>query len=901
MARNNEAFRVAKELDDHGWDGTGYRLPGVAHRQSIVDALDELEQLEKSIDISLGNRDLPIYESKELITDSVISNPVTIIVAETGAGKSTQVPQFLVDAGYRVFITQPRRAAARNVYLRIREEISEVIGEFAGQETISYQTAGELEGPKDARIKVVTDGLQLVRELSSGGMSEIDVLVIDEAHEWNSNIEVLTAWTKKALGQNPNLRVVIMSATMDAHHLAEYYEESGIGKVPVLNIPGRTYEVEKKELPLSTTVAATAEIVAEMTEEIKAREEAGEDPDPNNGILVFMPGKREINEKIQAIRRMLPKDSNVQVKIYPLHAKMSKERQQAAIIPETDCIKIVLATDVAQTSLTISYIKWVVDSGLQRHINSDGEGVHGLELIPISQADCDQRAGRCGRVSDGRYRLTRLDVNTPHIPYESRDQFPTPEIIRTDIARNMLRLKALDLDIAEFDIYHPISSHMIEIAEINLKLLGALDENGDMTQMGAEMNEYPLCTSSARIMVESLRFKESTRACLAAIVAAKEVGGLQYYDEDVGARWKSLTDETSSDMLVQLDLFIAAQNMTDKELIQHDLDVENVKRVHEQFRKVSRLAGARYMKLDSPSERVREDIKDCIAAGYITSIYSHEGNGEYVHAFNGWPTRRRLSNRSQVAGASPLILGDPYRIGGGADRKNPAKDFVENVTPITASRLGQVAATYVELHIQDYFMDPHDGKFKQRNRPKLFGIDLGVTVEQIVEPSARVRQEIINYAIANPGNAQNELRAIKTELEKLAHRSKSHVAVLTHDRIVELIHEAAPANITNPSEIEDNLRKMLTDPNMKLALDDFVSPEVRERIKQNSPDTIEVSGVHIHISYNKGNPVARAYNSTLIHQLSEELYLEDGRQIMFSARGTKKKFTLFELQAKLRN
>lgn len=898
MTRPYPDFNVSTELQSHGLEHSPGQVPGVYVESAVPHFYEDWDMAELA-NFQLGNPDLPTHAFEDQIVSSVAHNPITIIVAETGAGKSTQVPLYLLKAGYRaVYLTQPRRAAARNVFLRIRDEITEARGKFAGEDLVNYQTAGERDGPEDATIRIVTDGLHLVRELHDKGIEEHDVLIIDEAHEWNSNVEVLVAWTKRALIENPRLRVVVMSATMDAEHLAEYYSEVCQTQPSVIEIPGRTFMVEKSEKPESTVVDEVVGIVTSLTEGGK------ELSDGPNGILVFEPGKREIQEAIDEIRQRLPIEAQAKVKMFPLHAKLSALQQQEALTQYPDCIKIVVATEVAQTSLTIPDIRYVVDSGYQRRIEVDDEGTRGLKLNAISRADCAQRAGRTGRVSDGSYVLTKLNADTPHVLLEDRDEYPMPEILRTDIARNTLRLKALGIEIEDFDMYHKASRHILKLANVNLVLLGALDAGGELTPTGYKMDQYPLCTSSARIMVESMRYNESIRAYLAAIVAAKEIGGLQYFAFNVGKQWKELTNEDSSDLLVQLDLFIASQEMSISERKDYDLDINNVERTQELYAKVAALAGTEVGLLKPPTEAEREDILRCLYTGFLPSIYAHQGGGMYAHASNGELTKpRELSNRSLVAGTPDFVVGDPYRVELFSGAEATQRHFIENVSAISAQALGSVAASRVVWKPEGYVM--RDGKFLQQERQMLFGIDLGLVHEVSAAPTPRLRNEIIAHALENPGAEQKKLRLIKKELEGLAHRAKDPVRHLTHDRIIDLVYQSAPDDITSPATIEDNLRVMLSDPESGLTLNDFVSAERREEIIRNSPATIEVEGVTLRVTYRKGTAVTNISDLDVITRLqTNEVCLEDGRPVLFVVSGKdghRKKFTLSELKYRLGN
>jgi ATP-dependent helicase HrpA len=836
----------------------------------------------------LGNDTLPVFAYRKEIVDAVRDNPFTIVVAETGAGKSTQVPQFLLEEGWdKVYLTQPRRAAARNVFERIRSEIGDVRGEYKASDLVSYQTAGEREGSEEARIKVVTDGLHLVRELHDSGVTENEVLIIDEVHEWNANIEVLVAWVKKAIAEKPHLRVVVMSATMEADRLANYFADVCPRMPPIIEVPGRTYKVERSEKPDSTV----AEEILKAAEKIHATQKTG-NAEEQNGILLFASGKREINDDIDEAHRRLPADIAKVATILPLHAKLSPAEQQAALQGYPG-VKIVVSTNLAQTSLTIPDIKYVIDPGTERRVELDQEGVQGLMLNNISQADCDQRAGRAGRVGDGFYILTRQDAKTPYVPYIARDKYPTPEILRTDIVRNTLRVAGVGLDLATLDLYHPVNISSVEKAQATLQTLGALDNDNRITSLGRRMDQFPVCASSGRMMVEADRYAERTRAYLSAIVAAKEVGGLQNFGYNVEKRWKDLTEETSSDLLSQLDMFIAIQDMTPSEMLDYDLDLQNVVRAREQYRKIAKLSGAlREEALLPPTLEEREDLRHCIYAGMITSIYTHSGGGLYEHV--GSPeTPREISNRSLVQGSPQVLVGDPYRVIQSKNGERVVRHILERVTKAGFADLGRAASQHITREPGGHKL--RAGKFMERLDLSLFGVKLGVSEEVVAEPSPALREAVITHTLENAGPQQTKLRSIKKELEGLAHMAKG-VPQLTHDQIIELVRAAAPADVTDPSAIDNNLRAMIDA--QGITLDKFVSPEQRKRIAANAPPELKIGDVTLEIVYRSARPLVRHFDPRDIEKLTDEIFLPDGRPVQFLHKGVPR--NLMTLRKELR-
>jgi ATP-dependent helicase HrpA len=842
----------------------------------IVQATDEFPSAEElQGPEGLGNETLPIFPYKQEITDAVKGNSVTIVVGETGSGKSTQLPQFLLDAGWnRVFLTQPRRSATYNVFDRIRTEIGEKWGKAQAAELVSFQTAGNREGPEGARIKIQTDGLRLASQFGGQATMKGDVLVIDEVHEWNTNVEIMVATVKEAVAKNPDLRVVIMSATMEADRMANYFADACRTVPPIIEVPGRVFPVERIEKPESTVVDEVLLATEAMFDERTGGKLVDGAP---NGILTFVAGKQEIGDAIDEIRRRLPKDLPGPVTILPLHAKLPLAEQQATFRAYPG-VKIIVSTNTAQTSLTIPDIRYVIDSGDERRMELDDEGVQGLVVHPISQADCDQRAGRTGRVCEGTYILTRMNPKRPFSPYMSRDKYPMAEILRTDIVRNTLRVASIGRDMAELDLYHPVDQTIIARAKKTLQTLGALDESGTVTDIGHRMNRFPVNAASARMMVESARYSANTRAYMAAIVAATEVGGLQYFAPNVGRGWKELTNEDTSDLLAQLEIFLAIQGKTTLEMKDYDLDVNNVLRAREQYRKIAKQASALTETLEPPTQAELDDIRQCIYAGSVNAIYKYAGDKKYQHITNGSPTLREISNRSVVSNGGPFVVGDPYRVVVTRGVETVERHILERVTRVSAADIGRAAAGLTTWHFEGFAM--RDGKYVEVQRQRLGKIDLGVTREVIADPSPRLRELIIDHALENPGRNQSELRAIKKRLEELAHLAKDPVPQLSHDSLVALVREATPEDITDPARVDDYLRQLVQA--RGITLDALLPPDVQARIIADAPTEAEANGVTLSIKYRRGTPTVSHYTFQDIALLGdEEIQLADGRQIVF--------------------
>jgi ATP-dependent helicase HrpA len=840
-------------------------------------------------DLTLGNRELPMFEYREAIIDAIENNPVTIIVSETGSGKSTQVPQFLFEAGYTSYLTQPRRLPARKVAERIDEEISRVIPDFP-KDIVGFKTAETDTTTENTRVTVLTDGLRLVQEINGRNETEREVLIIDEVHEWNANIEVLVAWSKQLLKEKPNLRVVLMSATMEAQRIQNYFDDVTPQSPPIIEVPGRTFPVESREAPKSTVVKEACRLAEE-----------------GKNILVFVPGKREIQDVIDEITRHLPAELLQGLDILPLHSKLSPQEQDRATNP-TGRQKIVVSTNVAQTSLTISDIDAVVDSGLERRTEINEQGIEGLMLRPISKADCIQRRGRAGRVKEGEYVLTRLNDDVTYEPFISRDDYPTAEILRSDTSRHVLRTAAVGIDFATLDLVHPLSSNVIDRAKYSLRTLGAFDEDNHITRLGLRMNEFPLRPSLGRMMAEADRFSVERRAYVAAVAATMESGGLRYFGQDVGRRWKKLTEEQSSDQLAELDIFLATQGMAKWKQVGYDLDLKNSERAHELYGKLIKRSGAREGILPPPTDDEREDVLHCLYTSFGEEVYRHVGDGNYQRIIDGGSDERRsISNRSVVRNSPSMVVGNPYRYERVKRTGVEERHILGEVTTVASTAALARAAMHL-CNWRPVELGWRDGQAVQVERQYFADIhDLGYTREVTAEPSEAVRRKVIDHALAHPGGAQRQLREIKKELERLWHfvdhrsveswhpkdlersnEEKRKTFKLTQDDLVEFIEAAAPADILDPSLIDNNLREM------NLTIDDFISPEARQKIIENAPATITASGVELELAYQSGKPLVRRFDKNTLRQLSDEVYLPDGRQVKFVYE--RKPYSLTELR-----
>ena len=370
---------------------------------------------------------LPVHERLDDIKTAIQNHQVTIICGETGSGKTTQLPKICLELGRGVAgligHTQPRRLAARSVAERIAEELGSPLGEAVG-----YKVRFNDHTSRDAYVKLMTDGILLAETQTDRFLTAYDTLIIDEAHERSLNIDFLLGYLKQLLPKRPDLKVIITSATIDAERFSRHFNHA-----PVIEVSGRTYPVEILYRPLNEQDEDEAEI--EMADAIvDAADELARYGEGD--ILVFLAGEREIREAAEALRKSpLRRDDE----ILPLFARLSHAEQHKIFHPSGSKRRIVLATNVAETSLTVPRIRYVIDTGLARVKRYSARAkVEQLHVEKISQAAAQQRAGRCGRVAAGV--CVRLYAEDD---FNQRSAFTDPEIIRSNLAAVILRMMAL--------------------------------------------------------------------------------------------------------------------------------------------------------------------------------------------------------------------------------------------------------------------------------------------------------------------------------------------------------------------------------------------------------------------------------------------------------------------------
>jgi len=507
LCLRKDRYRLGKRLS---------RFQAEARRGETVS--DGLQALQDSISQSMVQRqlradsipepnyplELPVVERKTEILDSIRNHQVVVVCGETGSGKTTQLPKICLEAGRGVsgYIghTQPRRIAARTVAARIAEELKQPLGQAVG-----YKVRFQDHTRPESLIKLMTDGILLAETQHDRFLDQYDTLIVDEAHERSLNIDFLLGYLKWLLPKRPDLKLIITSATIDPERFSRHF-----GNAPIINVSGRTYPVDIRYRPVEVEEGDETDR-AEQTAILCAVDELWREQ-PGD-ILVFLSGEREIRETAESLRKHHPS----KCEILPLYSRLSQSEQERVFKP-SGTRRIVLATNVAETSLTVPGIRSVIDTGYARISRySHRSKLQRLPIEKISRASANQRSGRCGRVGPGI--AIRLYSEQD---FFNRPEFTDPEILRTNLAAVILQMHALKLgDISKFPFVEPPDARLIRDGLRTLQEVNALDERGQITEIGRKLAKLPVDPKLGRMLLAGA--EEHCLTEIAIIVAALSV------------------------------------------------------------------------------------------------------------------------------------------------------------------------------------------------------------------------------------------------------------------------------------------------------------------------------------------------------------------------------------------
>ncbi|MEU6752873.1 ATP-dependent RNA helicase HrpA [Spirillospora sp. NPDC046719] len=565
--------------------------------------------------------ELPVAQKKDDILAAVRDHQVVIVAGETGSGKTTQIPKICLELGRGVLgsigHTQPRRLAARTVADRIAEELGTELGD-----TVGYKVRFTDRSSDDTLVKLMTDGILLAEIQTDRLLRQYDTLIIDEAHERSLNIDFLLGYVKEILPRRPDLKVIITSATIDPERFSRHF-----GDAPIVEVSGRTYPVEVRYRPVADPDDPSADPDRDQIQAIiDAVDELGREA-PGD-VLVFLSGEREIRDTADALTKHFTRQRTA-TEVLPLYARLSAAEQHRVFQAHRGR-RVVLATNVAETSLTVPGIKYVVDPGTARISRySHRLKVQRLPIEPVSQASANQRKGRCGRVSEGV--CIRLYSEED---FESRPEFTDPEILRTNLASVILQMTALGLgDIAAFPFVEPPDRRNVKAGVDLLHELGAIDPaekdpRKRLTPLGRRLAQLPVDPRLARMVLEADR-----NGCVREVLVIAAALSIQDPRERPAEQQQAADEkhrrfaDPTSDFLAYLNLWnylrerqkelsgSAFRRMCKNEFL-HFLRVREWQDLHGQLKQVAKSLGVTLNTADAPPDRIHVSL----LAGLLSHI-----------------------------------------------------------------------------------------------------------------------------------------------------------------------------------------------------------------------------------------------------------------------------------------
>ena len=645
--------------------------------------------------------DLPISAHAESIVEAIRDNQVVIVAGETGSGKSTQLPKLCLDAGRGqrglIGCTQPRRIAARSVARRVAEELGTELGQAVG-----FQVRFTDRVSDSSYIKFMTDGILLAEVHRDRLLDAYDTLIIDEAHERSLNIDFLLGYLKRLTRRRPDLKIIITSATIDTERFAEHFDQA-----PVITVEGRGYPVD-----IQYQVPKEGE---DLPQQVRRAVDAVGRIDARGDILVFLPGEREIFQVSRALKRA----SLSHTEVLPLYARLPSASQDRIFRPGQGR-RIVLATNVAETSLTVPGIRFVIDSGLARISRYAAHSkVLRLPVEPVSQASCNQRAGRCGRVGPGT--CIRLFDETDFL---SRPEFTEPEIQRAGLVGVVLEMLALGLgDPEDFPFVDPPPRRLIGEARQSLFELGAVDEERRLTRRGRTLARLPVDVRHGRMLIEA-----AERGALAEVLVL--VAGLSIADvRDRPLDQQQAADQAHQQFVVQGSDFLTllelwrwwqkvradhSRGQADKLARKHFLAPQRLHewgQLHGQLKKVAR---DERWRSGQPGTAEPEAVHRSLLAGLLGLVGQHQEAGEYLGA---------RGHKFRIFPGSVLARRNPGWIMA-AELVETARPYARMVAPVKPEWLEAQGAHLLKRRVFDPHWDKRSGRVMGYEQLSLHGLVL---------------------------------------------------------------------------------------------------------------------------------------------------------------------------------
>lgn len=792
---------------------------------------------------------LPVTEHGEELVRAVRDNRVVIVCGETGSGKTTQLPKIAMMAGRgetgMIAHTQPRRIAASSVAKRIAEELKTNLGDVVG-----YKVRFTDKTHSGATIKLMTDGILLAETQTDPLLRAYDTVIIDEAHERSINIDFLLGYLKRLLSRRADLKVIVTSATIDAERFAEHFADENGRPAPIFNISGRTYPVEIRWRPLDDVDEADDRTMLEAIENaVSELEMAG-----RGDILVFLPGEREIRETEEFLR----KTRVGKVEILPLFARLSASDQEKVFKP-AGLRRIVLATNVAETSITVPGIRYVVDTGLARVKRySYRSKVDQLLIEPVSQAAANQRAGRCGRVAEG-ICIRLYDEED----FARRPAFTDPEIFRTNLAAVILRAKALKLgDIREFPFLQAPPPRAIADGISILQELRALTPEGELTKIGRELSRLPVDPKLARMLLAGSEFGSLSELLIICSGLSVQDPRERPLDQQEAAdrAHKELADERS-DFLSFVKLWRWYEKAKAEKESNRKFDAE----LHRRFLSARRMREWRdvYKQLDTIVEELGwrkntapatyEEVHRALLSGLLGNIGSKSAESDfrappYLGArgikFWLWPGSVRAKKSGRWIFAGEIV--------------ETSRLFARTLADVEPEWIEAAAGDLVRRHAGDPRWEKRRGEVVASERGTLYGLtlykDRSVLYSRYDAVAARevfIREGLVPGEIETRGAFLSHNLRLVREIRELEHKTRRPDVLVDDEQIFAFYDEKLPADVCGTISFEAWRKEAeKKDPRLLyLSKEELMRHDATNATQQYYPKTLEMAGVTMALTY----------------------------------------------------
>ena len=783
---------------------------------------------------------LPVSQRIKEIHEAILKHQVVILCGETGSGKTTQLPKICLKLGRGIKgligHTQPRRLAARSVASRIASELKVPLGDAVGfkirfADKVSPQTL----------IKVMTDGVLLAETQTDPDLKQYDTIIIDEAHERSLNIDFLLGYLKQLTLRRPDLKIIITSATIDVESFSKHFNDA-----PIIEVSGRTYPVEIRYRPLEVKDEDDQEekIEEAILDVVKDFSKVGGD------TLIFLPGEREIRDVADFLKAKLPPHYEV----LPLFARLSHDEQQK-IFRGSNGRRIILSTNVAETSLTVPGIKYVIDPGIAR-VNrySTRNKVEQLQIEKISQASAKQRSGRCGRVSDGI--CVRLYSEED---FNARPLFLDPEIYRSSLASVILKMASLHLgDVSQFPFIQPPSRRFIQDGYLLLQELGAVNDRYELTPIGRDLAKLPMDPRLGRMLLQAK--KENALSELLIIVSALSIQDprerpLDKKAESEAAQVRFFDEKSDFVSYLKLWAFFdeaikmkTSQNQLRKLCHAHFLSYLRMREWRDLYEQIRDLLLEMHFKMNEMPANYMQ-IHRSILSGLLGNIGtkaleddSYNGaRNIHFHLSPGSNIKRRKSKWVMAA-----------------DLVDTTKLYARTAAEIDVTWIESLSHHLVERHHTDPYWDTKLARVNAHERISLYGLTIvpkrNVHFGPINPDIAReifIRQGLVQGGYVSKGLFWKHNQDLISEVELLEHKARRLDVLVNEEDLFQFYDTKIPQGIINGDGFEDWRREIEVKEPKALFLTKalLMKRDANEITEVQYPETLDLDGVMIPLKY----------------------------------------------------